>query len=290
MAKQLASKMREQGAGHARRARRQAALFLPLMVAVFLAFRYRSELFGLDTEVRLACVVALIVLGWAFARDLGRALGPLLLRRVDPGTAGTVSFLIRLTTLGLTVLLALRLGGLRLSTLAVGGAITAVVVGLAAQQTFGNLFAGTVLLSARPFRVGDVIRLQSGSVGGEVEGTVSSLGLLYTTLARGADTILVPNSVVLAAAIIPLREPSAVELRAELPPGVLPSEVQALLDEEVETPTRAEPHIDLEEVDSDRVVVRIAATPRSPEDGAQLADEVLAAVGKAAQDGDEPAG
>jgi small conductance mechanosensitive channel len=290
MAKQLASKMREQGAGHARRARRQAALFLPLMVAVFLAFRYRSELFGLDTEVRLACVVALIVLGWAFARDLGRALGPLLLRRVDPGTAGTVSFLIRLTTLGLTVLLALRLGGLRLSTLAVGGAITAVVVGLAAQQTFGNLFAGTVLLSARPFRVGDVIRLQSGSVGGEVEGTVSSLGLLYTTLARGADTILVPNSVVLAAAIIPLREPSAVELRAELPPGVLPSEVQALLDEEVATPTRAEPHIDLEEVDSDRVVVRIAATPRSPEDGAQLADEVLAAVGKAAQDGDEPAG
>ncbi len=88
----------------------------------------------------------------------------------------------------------------------------------------------------------------------------------------------------------PLREPSAVELRAELPPGVRPSEVQALLDEQVATPTRADPHVDLEEVDSDRVVVRIAATPRSEDDGAKLADEVLAAVGKATQEDDPPPG
>ena len=287
MARHLAHKMREHAAERARRARRQAALLLPLIVAVFLAFRYRTQLFGLDVEVRIACVAALIVLGWAFARDLGRALSPVLLRRLDVGTAGTVGFLIRLITLGLTVLMAFRVGGIRPSTLAVGGAITAVILGLAAQQTFGNLFAGTVLLSARPFRVGDLIRLQTGQVGGEVEGTVSSLGLLYTTLSRGADTILVPNSVVLAAAIIPLREPSAVELRAELRPGVLPSDVQALLEEEVETPVRTTPHIDLEEVDSDRVVVRIAATPRSEEDGAQLADEVLAAVGQVTHDGSE---
>lgn len=280
MARQFAHKFREEAAQRARRARRQALLLFPLILAVVLAFRYRDRLFGLDIEVRVACMVALIVLGWAFARDLGRALSPGLHRRLDAGTAGTVSFLIRLLTLGCMIFVAFNLAGLRLSTLAVGGAITAVILGLAAQQTFGNLFAGTVLLSARPFRVGDLIRLQTGMVGGEVEGTVSSLGLLYTTLSRGADTIMVPNSVVLSAAIIPLREPSAVDLRAELAPGVLPSDVQALLDEEVTTPTRAEPHIDLEEVDSDRVVVRIAATPRSDEDGAQLADEVLAAVGR----------
>lgn len=288
MAKRLAHRVRDQASRRARRARRQALLLLPLILGVFLAFRYRSELFGLDVEIRIACVLALVVLGWAFARDLGRALGPILLRRLDSGTAGTISFLIRLLALGLMVLLALRVGGLRPSTLAVGGAITAVVVGLAAQQTFGNLFAGTVLLSARPFRVGDLIRLQAGALAGGVEGTVTSLGLLHTTLSRGADTILVPNSVVLTAAIIPLREPTAVELRAELRPGVRPSEVQALLDEQVATPTRAEPHIALEEIDSDRVVMRIAATPKAQGDGAKLADEMLAAVGRAtqAQDGD----
>ena len=184
----------------------------------------------------------------------------------------------------MAILVALRIGGVRLTTLAVGGGITAVIVGLAAQQTFGNLFAGTVLLTSRPFRVGDLVRLQSGQVGGEVEGTVSSLGLLYTTLTRGADTILVPNSVVLSAAIIPLREPGGVELRAELRPGVPLSEVQALLEDQVSTATRSEPHVDLEEVDSDRVVVRIAATPRSQEDGAKLADEVLSAVTQVTSD------
>ena len=56
------------------------------------------------------------------------------------------------------------------------------IVGLAAQQTLGNGFAGMVLLSARPFRVGERVRLQAGAVGGTVEGIVSSLGLLYTTL------------------------------------------------------------------------------------------------------------
>ncbi len=85
----------------------------------------------------MACAVALVILGWAFARDLGRALGPVLRRRVDPGTAATVSFLIQLFTLGLAILVALRIGGVRLTTLAVGGGITAVIVGLAAQQTFG---------------------------------------------------------------------------------------------------------------------------------------------------------
>jgi len=45
---------------------------------------------------------------------------------------------------------------------------------------------------------------------------VASLGLLYTTFARGEDSIMVPNNIVLAAAVVPLREPSAVDLRARL--------------------------------------------------------------------------
>ena len=44
----------------------------------------------------------------------------------------------------------------------VGGAFTAVILGLAAQQTLGNLFVGMVLLSARPFRVGERVRLSAG--------------------------------------------------------------------------------------------------------------------------------
>jgi small conductance mechanosensitive channel len=262
----------------AKRARAQIALLLPLIAAVVLAYVYRQRLFGLDLPIRIVCVLALVILGWAFAMNLGKALGPVLMKRLEPGTAGTVGFLIRLATLALTVLVALRLAGLRPETVAVGGAITAVILGLAAQQTVGNLIAGTVLLSARPFRVGDRVRMHAGGVAGTVEGAVASLGLLYTTLANGADRIMIPNSVVLSAAVVPLREPSGVDLRARLESDVRPSDVQRVLQESVTVETRSEPDVELEEMDAGQVVIRVRATPADGADGPELADEVVAAL------------
>ncbi|HKG17567.1 MAG TPA: mechanosensitive ion channel family protein [Solirubrobacteraceae bacterium] len=262
----------------ARRAWRQLFVIVPAMAAVLLGYHYRHQLFGLDMPVRIATVALLVILGWALARDVGRAAGPALFRRLDPGTAGTVGFLIRLLTIVIALLAALNVAGLPPRTLFLGGAFTAVIFGLAAQQTLGNLIAGTVLLSARPFRVGDRVRLQGGPVGGRVEGVVSSLGLLYLTLAHGEDSTMVPNSVVLSLAVMPVREPDSVDLRARLRPDVRPSEVQELLERHVTTALRGEPDIILEEIDDDEVVVRIAATPQRPAEGRQLADQILSAV------------
>jgi small conductance mechanosensitive channel len=263
-----------------RRARIQAIVMVPVLVGILVVYGYRDDVFGPDyeTPVQIATTVVLIVLGWQIARDVGRALGPTLFRRLDPGTAGTVGFLIRLVFVGLAIIVALRVAGLDPRTLAVGGAFTAVIVGLAAQQTLGNLIAGMVLLSARPFRVGERVRLQGGGIAGQIEGIVSSLGLLYTTFAQGDDHVMIPNSVVLNVAIVPLREPDGVDLRARLAAGVTPLEVQQLLDESIETPMRDRPQIALEEIDGDEVVVRISATPARPSDGPRLASEVLEAI------------
>lgn len=57
-----------------------------------------------------------------------------------------------------------------------------------------------------------------------------------------------------------------------------PSEVQQIVERSITVPTRYPPDVTLEELDRDEVVVKIAATPQSPADGAQLAGEVLAAV------------
>jgi small-conductance mechanosensitive channel len=146
--------------------------------------------------------------------------------------------------------------------------------------------AGTVLLSARPFRVGERIRLQGGGLAGSVEGTVASLGLLFTTLAQGEDAIMVPNSVVLSAAIMPLREPASVDVRARVRRNVKLSDLQDLLENEVSTPLRGVPHIGLEEVDGDEVVMRIEATPDLESDGPALADQVLAAIAGVTDGGD----
>jgi small conductance mechanosensitive channel len=259
-------------------------LLLPALAGVLVVYSERRALFGpeWDETIRIITAVALISLGWQFARAVGRALGPILFPRLEPATAGTAGFLIRLATALTTTVIALRVAGLTPRTLALGSAVTAVVVGLAAQQTIGNLFAGTLLLSARPFRVGERIRLQGGPLAGTVEGVVSSLGLLYTTLARGEDPIMVPNSVVLNVAIVPLREPPSVELRARLRPGITPLDVEQILREAIRTPMRGPPSITLEEVDGDDIVVRVTAAPERPSDGPQLASEVLAAVSELA--------
>jgi len=264
----------------ARRARVEAVLLVPLIAAVLVTYTYRHRLLGLDAPVRVATVIVLVVLGWAFARDVGRAAAPVLFRRMDPATAGTVGFLIRLVTIVFALLVASGIAGLDPRTLAVGGAFTAVVLGLAAQQTLGNLIAGTVLLSARPFRVGERVRLQGGPLAGQIEGVVSSLGLLYTTFASGDDAIMVPNSVVLNVSIAPLREPDAVSLQARLRPGINPRDLQSLLQEKIVTPMRDEPRITLKELDGDEVVVQISATPAVSADGPALATEVLRVVAR----------
>src|SRR4051794_8344255 len=269
----------------AKAARRRAVLLLPLVVGVVLVSHYRMKLFGLDEPVRLVCAVALVGLGAWFARDLGRAIGPNLTKRVDRGTAGTIGFIVRLVMLVAAILVALRIAGLTPRTLAVGGAVTAIVLGLAAQQTIGNVFAGLLILSVQPFRVGERVQFRAGALGGVLEGTVTQLGLLYVTLAESEDVILVPNNQVIAAAIVPLRSPGAVDLRARLRPGIKPSEVQRIIEQTVTIPTRDHPHIVLEEVDDTEVVMRVTATPTNDSDGPKLADEVLAAV-NAATNGD----
>lgn len=263
----------------AKRARGVVVLLAALIAAVLVLFSQRQALFpGLGTPVRIATVVLLVILGWGLAQTLGKGLGPALFRRLEPGTAGIVGFMIRLTAiLGMTIV-ALRIAGLDTGALAAGGAFTAVILGLAAQQTLGNVFAGLVLLNTRPFRVGERVRLTGGVLAGSIEGIVSSLGLFYVTLISGADRTMIPNSAMLNLAVVPLREPERVELRARFGAETTPADVQEWIDEEVSVPLRYPPDITLEELDRDEVVVNIAATPQSPSDGAQLAGEILAAV------------
>jgi|HubBroStandDraft_4_1064222.scaffolds.fasta_scaffold93590_2 small conductance mechanosensitive channel len=292
-------------------ARRRAAVLILAFIAVVVVYNNYRSWFGvhpgstLTTVIQIAAVVALLGLGWAIARDIGRIAGPTFFRRMDPGTAGTVGFLVRLVTVVITVVVALDVAGLSAGSLVATSAFTAVILGLAAQQTLGNLFAGMVLLSARPFRVGERVRFQAGAVGGQIEGIVSSLGLLYTTLVQGDDRIMVPNNVVLSAVVVPIREPESVDVKVRLGKGIPVTQVQKILDDGVETPTRRPVTVNLQELDGDDVIVRVQATPDRPDDGARLADEIIDALasvtgehaviaddGKhpmAANEGDEPA-
>lgn len=252
---------------------------LTVLAAVLVVYYRRHELLpGYGSWVRAATVMTLIIVGSAGSHWLVRWVSPRLFRRVDPATAGTLGFLIRLFAMAAVVILALRIAGVTTATLAVGGAFTAIVLGLAAQQTLGSLFAGIVLQSTRPFRVGERVRLVGGALAGSLEGTVSSLGLFYATLVQGADRLQVPNSVLITLVVVPLREPPKVDLKARFSLDASPRRIEEQLLAAIRVPTRYPPNVSLEEVDEDGVVLRVSATPLRPDDGSQLAEEVLAAL------------
>lgn len=106
--------------------------------------------------------------------------------------------------------------------LVVGGALTGVIVGIAAQQALGNVFAGIVLLLARPFTVGERIRVRAGALGGIFDGVVTSMSLVYVTIESPDGPINVPNSTLLAVGVGPAPDPDRAGTHAATSPDASP--------------------------------------------------------------------
>lgn len=82
---------------------------------------------------------------------------------------------------------------IELAPLFTGSTIIGIVVGLALQDTLGNLFAGIALQADQPFQIGDVINIQNNRWTGVVE-QVSWRGVKIRTFQN--KVILVSNSVI----------------------------------------------------------------------------------------------
>lgn len=84
-----------------------------------------------------------------------------------------------------------------------GVSVISVIMGLAAQNTLGNLVAGVSLVLYRPFKVGD--RLQVSAPTGLETGEVESVNLGYTVLKTDDNRrIVVPNSTIASQTIVNL--------------------------------------------------------------------------------------
>ncbi len=85
--------------------------------------------------------------------------------------------------------------------------IGSLAIGLAAQQTLGNMIAGLTLLFDRPFRVGDRIRLASGE-----SGVVLEIGVRSTRLLLGdRNLLIVPNTELVNSRVVNYAFPSPSE-------------------------------------------------------------------------------
>jgi small-conductance mechanosensitive channel len=124
-------------------------------------------------------------------------------------TAGTahaaiVRYAILIVGAFTTLVITLVLFGVDVSQLVLGGAITTVFLSIAAQQALSNVFAGLVLVFARPFKVGDAIRLRASALGGTLDGVVTDIGITYVRFSADGSVMSIPNSQVLNAVVGPV--------------------------------------------------------------------------------------
>jgi small-conductance mechanosensitive channel len=145
-----------------------------------------------------------VVFGLSATRSAASELARISLSRAGAAAATPLRVGCLLVGYLIVALTAMALLALPVGNLLVGGAVTGMIVGIAAQQSLSNVFAGLVLLFARPYIPGERVRIRSGALGGTLDGTVTSVGLLYTTLSTQDGVLNIPNGALLAAAVGPL--------------------------------------------------------------------------------------
>ena len=151
----------------------------------------------------VAGAAAVLVGGVIAVRALAKALRKLSAGNLGDARGAGLSLLV--TVVGYLIVLVTLLSALGVNPagLLLGGAITGVVLGIAAQQTLSNFFAGIVLLVNRPLVVGEHVVMRSSPLGGEYEGLVTDMSLFYVKLETKHGPVAMPNAAVLASAIGP---------------------------------------------------------------------------------------
>jgi len=142
------------------------------------------------------CLIAGIITVQLVANELAR----LARHRGSPAAASAIRLGVQIIGYLAILVTVLGLFAVKIESVLLSGAIVSVVLGLAAQQSLGNAFAGIVLLISRPFKVGDYVTLRAGALGGQYDGRIAAISLMFTTMQTAEGPIAFPNAAVLSSA------------------------------------------------------------------------------------------
>jgi small conductance mechanosensitive channel len=135
--------------------------------------------------------IVLLITPWVVR--LVRHLSDRLLKRVEPTLQ---KFLLQMVGIFIWIVggvAALNIIGIETTTLVAVVGAAGLAIGLALQNSLSHIAAGIMLVSFRPFEVGDAIE------GNGVAGTVDSIGLFSTTVLTGDNIrIIVPNNMLIS--------------------------------------------------------------------------------------------
>jgi len=144
---------------------------------------------------KVAVAISITYLGLKVVDVLADSWRGRLARRADKAfndlLVPLISKSIKALILIMAVLVTLDNLDFNIRTLLAGVSITGLAVGLAAQDTVGNLFGAAAVFMDKPFKIGDRIKM------GDIEGVVEEMGLRSTRIRNGdGHVITVPNKTV----------------------------------------------------------------------------------------------
>ncbi len=166
------------------------ALVVFAIATPYLALTVRAE----DLVERLLKALGYLAFFWGLLRTVKIAGDEVLSgtwARTRPSARSLTSVVVklgRLVVAAFALMFALSELGYPVTTVVAGLGIGGVALALAAQKTVENLFGSVSILVDQPFRVGDIIRVDT------IEGTVENIGLRSTRLRTVERTlIIIPN-------------------------------------------------------------------------------------------------
>jgi len=190
---------------------RRGAAVVALCVALFAVL----ELLRVQTEgvivigskreplITLLFAALAVAIGIALVRTLGEWVGSASTGYVGAGRSRTIGRLVSGSLYIFGAVVIASQAKLDLSGIALSGAATGVVVGIAAQASLANSIAGLVILFARPYRIGQYVTVRAAAfAGSEYSGEVADISLFFTTLLAGVQEIRVPNSSMIASVVV----------------------------------------------------------------------------------------
>ncbi|ABP51353.1 MAG: mechanosensitive ion channel family protein [Pyrobaculum arsenaticum] len=163
--------------------------YVVVMAAIQFLFSYVANIYKqiMDYKIYVDILLSLFF-GWQIVKAFADIIALPVAKKQGETAGKAVSNLVKL--IGIGALVASIAGAVSggPAAAALGGFI-GLVIGFATQQVLGQAVAGTFLLLARPFKIGDKI------VGAGQEGVVEDINAMFTVL-RDAEgnKILVPNN------------------------------------------------------------------------------------------------
>lgn len=161
--------------------------------------------------LKVVYAAAILAVSYLVAKYLVKLVTRVMERTSPPGKVKSVARGVKFGILFIGGLVSLAVLGIDMTGLLVATGFAGLVVGMAAQQSLGELFAGLFFMSEGAVKVGDIVRLD-----GDL-GVVEDMGFLSARIRlMSGEIVRIPNSSLMSSKIYNVSRPTALRLSIDV--------------------------------------------------------------------------